>query len=169
MSHSHTCVSSLHISSAPTLNPLRLGTIPCRPSCILIQLAKSKSRLTPLSSLERLKQMHSRFSRFFLRLRTHHRAQDLKRIKPHSQRPRITPTKATTMAASVTAAAVYAATLSSPAAIDAVPENAKDKKHHRQNGKGFVNPWESAKVFSGPYIMAKALTYDSEQTPANSN
>jgi hypothetical protein len=71
------------------------------------------------------------------------------------------------MAGSITAATLYALTLSSPTAIDAVPENAKEKKHHRPNGKGFVNPWESAKLFSVPYILTKALSYDPDQTCVN--
>jgi hypothetical protein len=35
------------------------------------------------------------------------------------------------------------AVVSNPAQIAAQPEDARDKKHHLKNGKGFTNPWES--------------------------
>lgn len=40
------------------------------------------------------------------------------------------------------AAALYAV-VSNPTQVGAVPEDAKEKKHHLKNGKGFVNPWDS--------------------------
>ncbi|KAF2025993.1 Metallo-hydrolase/oxidoreductase [Setomelanomma holmii] len=39
-------------------------------------------------------------------------------------------------------AGLYAA-VSNPSQIAAEPEDAKDKRHHLKNGKGFTNPWES--------------------------
>ena len=35
------------------------------------------------------------------------------------------------------------AVVSNPAQIAAVPEDAKEKRHHLKNGKGFTNPWDS--------------------------
>lgn len=31
----------------------------------------------------------------------------------------------------------------SPTAPDAAPANAKELAHHKKNGKGFINPWDS--------------------------
>lgn len=56
------------------------------------------------------------------------------------------------MSASMTAAALYAATVSSSAVTSATPEEAKDKRHHLKDGKGFTNPWDSWKPLSGPQI-----------------
>jgi hypothetical protein len=63
-----------------------------------------------------------------------------------------------TMSSAGTAAALYAATISASPITGAVPEEAKDKKHHLQDGKGFTNPWESWRNMSGPQIM-KALIW----------
>ncbi|TEY56274.1 hypothetical protein BOTCAL_0227g00190 [Botryotinia calthae] len=51
------------------------------------------------------------------------------------------------MSGSVIGATLYAASMSSPAALDKIPENAKEKKHHLKEGEGtgFTNPWESWK------------------------
>ncbi|KAL8716317.1 MAG: hypothetical protein Q9220_000222 [cf. Caloplaca sp. 1 TL-2023] len=61
------------------------------------------------------------------------------------------------MSSSGTAAALYAATVSSASITGAVPEEAKEKKHHLKAGKGFTNPWESWRDFNGPAI-AWAMT-----------
>lgn len=47
------------------------------------------------------------------------------------------------MAGGMTAAALYACTMTSPTALGAVPEDTEAKAHHLKNGKGFTNPWES--------------------------
>lgn len=64
------------------------------------------------------------------------------------------------MSSSATAAALYAATISSSASYSAVPEDAKDKKHHLKDGKGFTNPWESWREMGGPSIMKALLMYE---------
>lgn len=63
------------------------------------------------------------------------------------------------MSSSGTAAALYAATVSPASITGAVPEEAKDKQHHLQNGKGFNNPWDSWKEMSGPQIGWAILKY----------
>ncbi|TAQ89013.1 hypothetical protein B7494_g2674 [Chlorociboria aeruginascens] len=57
------------------------------------------------------------------------------------------------MSGGMTAAALYACTLSVPTALGAVPEDAEEKAHHLKNGKGFTNPWESWKDMSVPQII----------------
>ncbi|KAL8636558.1 MAG: hypothetical protein Q9228_006056 [Teloschistes exilis] len=62
------------------------------------------------------------------------------------------------MSSSGTAAALYAATIAPASVAAMIPEEAMDKPHHLQNGKGFHNPWDSWKEMSGPQIgwaMAK--------------
>ncbi|KAI4133038.1 MAG: hypothetical protein LQ347_002328 [Umbilicaria vellea] len=61
------------------------------------------------------------------------------------------------MSSSATAAALYAATISSSAITGAVPEEAKDKRHHLKDDKGFVNPWDSWRDIAGPTIMKTIL------------
>jgi len=39
------------------------------------------------------------------------------------------------------AASLYAATISPASLTGAVPEEAKEKRHHLKDGKGFTNPW----------------------------
>lgn len=56
------------------------------------------------------------------------------------------------MSSSGIAAALYEATVSPASITGAVPEEAKDKKHHLKNGKGFDNPWDSWRDFNGPAI-----------------
>ena len=46
------------------------------------------------------------------------------------------------MSSSGTAAALYAATISPASITGAEPVEAKDKKHHLKDGKGFDNPWD---------------------------
>ena len=62
------------------------------------------------------------------------------------------------MSGSATAAALYAATVSSSTIAGATPEEAKEKRHHLQDGKGFINPWDSWKELSGPAI-GKAMVW----------
>ncbi|KAF2843394.1 Metallo-hydrolase/oxidoreductase [Patellaria atrata CBS 101060] len=47
------------------------------------------------------------------------------------------------MASASTAAVLYASVVSSAQLTGAVPEDAKELKHHAKGGKGFINPWES--------------------------
>ncbi|KAK5140559.1 hypothetical protein LTR04_002948 [Oleoguttula sp. CCFEE 6159] len=47
------------------------------------------------------------------------------------------------MSSGSVSAALYAAVTSPSQAAGAVPEEAKELRHHLKNGKGFVNPWES--------------------------
>lgn len=61
------------------------------------------------------------------------------------------------MSSSGTAAALYAATVSSASVTGAVPEEAKDKRHHLKDGKGFHNPWDSWKEMSG-FAIGWAMT-----------
>jgi len=57
------------------------------------------------------------------------------------------------------AAALYAVTVSAPAALGAVPDTASEKSHWVRDeagegeAKGFVNPWESSHDFSFPEIF----------------
>jgi N-acyl-phosphatidylethanolamine-hydrolysing phospholipase D len=41
------------------------------------------------------------------------------------------------------AAALYAVAVSAPSEAAAVPDEAKELKHHLKDGKGFENPWNS--------------------------
>ena len=63
------------------------------------------------------------------------------------------------MASSMTAAMLYACTVSAPSALGAVPEDAPDKKHHLKKGVGFTNPWESWVEMSGPQIARSMIWY----------
>ncbi|KAL9130416.1 MAG: hypothetical protein Q9217_001383 [Psora testacea] len=45
------------------------------------------------------------------------------------------------MSSSATSASLYAATISQSSITGAVPEEAKEKRHHLKDGKGFTNPW----------------------------
>jgi hypothetical protein len=49
------------------------------------------------------------------------------------------------MSGANTAAVFYAATISLSTTQGAVPEDAKEKRHHNKSGVGFVNPWDSYK------------------------
>ena len=62
------------------------------------------------------------------------------------------------MSSASTAAALYAATVSSASITGAVPEDAKDRVHHLKNGKGFTNPWDSWREFR-PWDIMKALIW----------
>lgn len=50
------------------------------------------------------------------------------------------------MSSSGTAASLYAATISPASITGAEPEEAKDKRHHLKDGKGFTNPWVCAEL-----------------------
>ncbi len=63
------------------------------------------------------------------------------------------------MTGSMTVMTLYACTMSSPTALGAVPEDAEAKAHHLKDGKGFTNPWESWREFSGPGILGKLIWY----------
>lgn len=77
--------------------------------------------------------------------------------KPASPRKRFS-TSYRTMSSSGTAASLYAATISPASVTGAEPEEAKDKRHHLKDGKGFTNPWDSWREFSGPGIMKAMVT-----------
>ena len=62
------------------------------------------------------------------------------------------------MSGSATAAVLYAATEGPTSIVGSEPEEAKDKRHHLKDGKGFTNPWESWKEMSGPAI-GKAMVW----------
>ena len=47
------------------------------------------------------------------------------------------------MSSSATAGVLYAVTVNLSTLTGAVPEEAKEKRHHLKDGKGFTNPWES--------------------------
>lgn len=57
------------------------------------------------------------------------------------------------------AAALYTATISTPAALGAVPDTATEKSHWLRDKdgkgelKGFVNPWESYRDFTHGEVM----------------
>ena len=59
----------------------------------------------------------------------------------------------TVMSSSVTAAALYAVTVSLSSTTGAVPEEAKEKTHHLKNGKGFLNPWDSWKDYNAWFFI----------------
>ena len=61
------------------------------------------------------------------------------------------------MSTSATAAALYAATVSSSTIAGATPEEAKEKRHHLKDGKGFENPWDSWKVMPGSAIAKEII------------
>lgn len=56
-------------------------------------------------------------------------------------------------------AVLYAATISVSSITNAVPEEAKDKRHHLKDGNGFTNPWDSWRDFSGPGILKALIWY----------
>ena len=70
-----------------------------------------------------------------------------------ARNPKQTVQSSARMSSSSTAAALYAATISTSSITGAVPEEAKEKRHHLKAGKGFINPWESWKTLSAPNIL----------------
>ncbi|MCJ1352527.1 MAG: hypothetical protein MMC33_002511 [Icmadophila ericetorum] len=71
------------------------------------------------------------------------------------------------MSSSATSAVLYAASISMTSTTSAVPEEAKELKHHLKDGKGFRNPWDSWKEQTSPQIM-KALVWRRFSGNANS-
>ena len=67
------------------------------------------------------------------------------------------PTQIRTMSGGMTAALVYACTMTSPTALGAVPEGSEAKAHHLKGGKGFTNPWESWRDFTPPQMLKKMI------------
>ena len=53
--------------------------------------------------------------------------------------------------------AILSAVVSNPSALSAQPVEAKEKAHHRKNGKGFNNPWPSWHEWSAPEILRKII------------
>jgi N-acyl-phosphatidylethanolamine-hydrolysing phospholipase D len=62
------------------------------------------------------------------------------------------------MSSGMTAAALYACTMTSPTALGAVPEDAEAKAHHLKDGVGFKNPWNSWKDMNTSEIL-KAMIW----------
>ena len=62
------------------------------------------------------------------------------------------------MSTSMTAAVLYACSMSSPKALGAVPEDSASKAHHAKDGKGFVNPWPSWVDFN-PFAIGGAMIW----------
>lgn len=77
-----------------------------------------------------------------------------KPVKPQKRSFSTSPT----MSGSATAAILYATTISTSSITGAVPEEAKEKRHHLKDGKGFTNPWDSWRDFSAPGII-KAMIW----------
>lgn len=77
-----------------------------------------------------------RMRKFFYTFRLKFRHQK----SPHFQRNSHLTLK---MSASTTSALLYTASVSSPQVAQAVPQDAKELRHHVKGGKGFINPWSS--------------------------
>ncbi|KAF2795258.1 Metallo-hydrolase/oxidoreductase [Melanomma pulvis-pyrius CBS 109.77] len=82
------------------------------------------------------------------------------RSRPHSKwaAPKSGPSATAKMSSAgvgvgAAASAALYAVVSNPAQIGAKPEDAELLAHHLKHGKGYRNPWESFKEFSGPKIM----------------
>jgi N-acyl-phosphatidylethanolamine-hydrolysing phospholipase D len=60
------------------------------------------------------------------------------------------------MSTSGTTAAVYAVAVSLSTTTGAVPDDAKEKRHHVKGGVGFQNPWDSW-FERGGFQIAKAM------------
>jgi N-acyl-phosphatidylethanolamine-hydrolysing phospholipase D len=88
------------------------------------------------------------FFRHFLRRRPSRRINEPAQKQTATQR---------TMSGGMTMAAAYALTLTSPTALGAVPEEAAEKAHHLNDGKGFTNPWESWREFNAPQMIRKMI------------
>jgi len=61
------------------------------------------------------------------------------------------------MSAGSTSAALYAAVVSSSQVTGAVPEEAKELRHHLKDDKGFMNPWDSYREMSAFRIIRALL------------
>ena len=79
-----------------------------------------------------------------------------KRRKPSSTFSKQTFHSSSRMAGPGTSALLYA-TVSNVTATAATPESAKDKKHHLEDGKGFVNPWDSWREMKLLQILPEIL------------
>lgn len=90
--------------------------------------------------------------RSFLRTLLRRRPRSNKESQSQSQHSNNLNQTRTTMAGGMTAAVLYACTMTSPSALSAVPEDAEARAHHLKNGKGFTNPWESWKEMSAAQI-----------------
>jgi N-acyl-phosphatidylethanolamine-hydrolysing phospholipase D len=83
------------------------------------------------------------------------RCRPFQRVKePQQQRTNST---TRTMSGGMTAAALYACTMTSPASLGAVPEDTEAKAHHLKDGKGFTNPWDSWREMSAPQFARAML------------
>jgi N-acyl-phosphatidylethanolamine-hydrolysing phospholipase D len=71
----------------------------------------------------------------------------------------------TKMSSASTSAALYAAVTSPAQAIGAQPDEAKDKRHHLKDGKGFINPWDSYIDRAGFSIGMAMIKYDKPPNP----
>ncbi len=63
-----------------------------------------------------------------------------------------------TKLASATSAVLYAV-VSSSSTVEDVPKDAQGLSHHRKNGVGFLNPWESYREMSGLQILRAMIWY----------
>jgi hypothetical protein len=57
------------------------------------------------------------------------------------------------MSSAATSTLLYAAAISTPQLQVSQPEDAADKKHHLQGGKGFTNPWDSYRDLSVAQVL----------------
>lgn len=73
------------------------------------------------------------------------------------QKERVTAIQSRTISGGMTAAALYAVSMTSPTALGAVPADTEAKPHHSKNGKGFINPWESSRDFGFVEIFKKIV------------
>ena len=55
-------------------------------------------------------------------------------------------------------AAIYALSITNPAALGAVPEDAEGKEHHLKGGSGFRNPWPSYVDFN-PFKIGMSMAW----------
>ncbi|KAH7356266.1 beta-lactamase superfamily domain-containing protein [Pyrenochaeta sp. MPI-SDFR-AT-0127] len=51
------------------------------------------------------------------------------------------------------------AVVSNPAQVGAVPEDAKEKRHHLKHGKGFTNPWDSYVEISPWTLLVRGMLW----------
>ena len=61
------------------------------------------------------------------------------------------------MSGSGIVASLYAVTISPASLTGSEPEEAKERKHHLKDGKGFTNPWDSCWEITGPTIMKNMI------------
>ena len=69
------------------------------------------------------------------------------------------------MSGGMTGAALYAASMTSPTAIGAVPEDSKAKAHHLKDGKGFKSPWDSWIEKSALGVVMAMIRYELGSSP----